>query len=44
MYKTKNHEYKRVCFNSGVIESDSSRNECLKDLKSVIQHHQKVLG
>ncbi|CAH1724318.1 unnamed protein product [Aphis gossypii] len=28
----------------GAIESDNTNNECLKDLKIVIKHHQEVLG
>jgi len=32
------------CFIPGAIESDNTNNECLKDLKIVIKHHQEVLG
>jgi len=35
---------KTICFAAGEIESDSSNNDYLNDLKSIIKHHQAVLG
>lgn len=35
---------RKLCFAAGEIESDSSNNEYLNDLKSIIKHHQAVLG